>query len=154
MHAVYLSPHPLDRTSKITIDSLSRHPLILMDEESTVRQVVDEAFRKSGRSKVAAIEATYMSTAVGMARAGLGVALLPSTAMEAEPSGNLRSRAIDGKSFVRPIFVIRKKGRTLPPASQEFLSSLANSQTATASSKPPSLRYLRHAQVPKGLRFG
>ena len=124
MHAVYLSPHALDRNSRITIDGLSRHPLILMDEESTVRQVVDEAFRRSGRSKVAAIEATYLSTAVGMARAGLGVALLPSTAMEAKPSGNLRSRPVEGKSFARPIFVVRKKGRSLPPASEAFLSSL------------------------------
>jgi DNA-binding transcriptional LysR family regulator len=124
MHAVYVSPHALDRSAKVTISNLSRHPLILMDEESTVRQVVDQAFRDAGERKVTAIEATYMSTAVGMARAGLGVALLPSTAIEAQPSGQLRSRPIEGKSFVRPIFIIRKKGRTLPPASEDFLSSL------------------------------
>jgi DNA-binding transcriptional LysR family regulator len=127
MHAIYLSPHALDRAARVTIGSLSRHPLILMDEESTVRQVVDQAFREAGQTKLTAIEATYMSTAVGMARAGLGVALLPSTAIEAQPSGNLRSRPIEGKSFLRPIFAVSKKGRTLPPASEAFLSSLRGS---------------------------
>jgi DNA-binding transcriptional LysR family regulator len=124
MHALYLSPHALDRSAKIGIHGLCAHPLILMDEESTVRQVVDEAFREAGLPKVATIEATYMSTAVGMVRAGLGVALLPSTAIESQASGKLRSRPIEGKSFARPIFIVCKKGRTLPPASEEFLSSL------------------------------
>jgi DNA-binding transcriptional LysR family regulator len=71
-----------------------------------------------------AIEATYMSTAVGMARARLGVALLPSMAIEAHGLGRLRSRPIEGKYFRRSIFVVRKKGRSLPPASESFLSTL------------------------------
>jgi DNA-binding transcriptional LysR family regulator len=128
MHAIYLAPHPLDRERKITAQSLARHPLIMMDEESTVRQVVDRAFTDAGRSIKPIIEATYMSTAVGMVRAKLGVALLPSTAIEAKASGRLRSRPIEGKNFVRPIFVVRKKGQSLPPASESFLAMLATMQ--------------------------
>ncbi|MBI3708670.1 MAG: LysR family transcriptional regulator [Proteobacteria bacterium] len=128
MHAVYLSPHPLDRDARITLDALSRHPLILMDEESTVRQIVEQAFREAGRSKTAAIEATYMSTALGMVRAKLGVALLPSTAIEARASGKIRSRPIAGSNFIRPILVVRKTGRSLPPASSSFVSAFKTLQ--------------------------
>ncbi len=125
MHAVYLKPHPLDRERTITAAKLVAHPLILMDQESTVRQVVERAFRAEGLTVKPAIEATYMTTAVGMVRARLGVALLPSAASESKPSGKLRSRAIAGRHFVRPIVVVRKKGRTLPPASADFLAALA-----------------------------
>jgi len=125
LHAIYLSPHPLDKEKTIAAESLMRHPLILMDEESTVRQVVDRAFAERGLAIKPAIEATYMATAVGMVRAKLGVALLPSTAIEARPVGRLRSRPIEGRSFWRSIFIVRRAGRTLPPASESFLAMLA-----------------------------
>ena len=125
MRALYLGPHPLDKEKKVTADVLARFPLIMMDEDSTVRQVVERAFLAAGRSVTPAIEATYMSTAVGMARAKLGIALLPSTAIEAGASGRLRSRPIEGKHFGRSIFIVRKAGRSLPPASEGFLTTLA-----------------------------
>ncbi len=124
MHAIYLAPHALEKEKKITAEALARQPLILMDEDSTVRQVVDRAFEKSGQSVKPALEATYMSTAIGMVRAKLGVALLPSTAIEARASGRMRSRPIEGRDFRRSIFIIRKVGRSLPPASESFLSAL------------------------------
>ena len=95
------------------------------DGNSTVRQVVDRAFHKRGLTVKPAIEATYMSTAVGMVKARLGAALLPSTAIEASPVGRLRSRPIEGKNFWRSIFIVREVGRTLPPASEAFLATLA-----------------------------
>jgi DNA-binding transcriptional LysR family regulator len=124
IHAIYLAPHPLERERKITAENLINYPLIMMDEDSTVRQVVDRALLNLRLTIKPAIEATYMSTAVGMARAKLGVALLPSTAIEAHGLGRLRSRPIEGKYFRRSIFVVRKMGRSLPPASESFLSTL------------------------------
>lgn len=124
IHAIYLAPHPLERERKITAENLTNYPLIMMDEDSTVRQVVDRALLNLRLTIKPAIEATYMSTAVGMARARLGVALLPSTAIEAHGLGRLKSRPIEGKYFRRSIFVVRKKGRSLPPASESFLSTL------------------------------
>jgi DNA-binding transcriptional LysR family regulator len=124
MHAVYLAPHPLHKEKKITPEKLSRFPLILMDEESTVRQLVDRAFRLAGVSAKPIIEATYMATAVGMVQARLGVAILPSAAIEARPAGRLKSKPIEGKHFTRPIFIVQKAGRSLPPASESFLTTL------------------------------
>ena len=111
----------------MTAENLARHPLIMMDEDSTVRQIVDRAFIKNGRTVKPIIEATYMSTAVGMVRARFGVALLPSTAVEAHASGRLRSRPIEGRDFERSVFIIRKAGRSLPPASESFSATLVTS---------------------------
>jgi DNA-binding transcriptional LysR family regulator len=64
------------------VAALARRPLILMHSAESVRAVVDAAFLADGRLPIIATEATYMSTAVGMVRAGLGVAILPGSAME------------------------------------------------------------------------
>ncbi len=123
MHAVFPAEHPIGAARQIDLDVLAEHPLVLMDAATSVRAVVDAAFVAAGRLAMPACEVTYMSTAVGMVRAGLGVAILPaSMEIRAEPA--LRSRPIDDPSFVRPIFVIKKAGRSLPPASEEFASLL------------------------------
>jgi DNA-binding transcriptional LysR family regulator len=124
MHAVFPRGHSLERQKRITPKLLATHPLILMDEESTVRQVVDTGFGAAGQKAIPAFEATYMATAVGMAQAGLGIAILPSSAIEARPTDALASRPIEGGDFARKIWVVRRAGRSLPPAAEVFLEHL------------------------------
>jgi DNA-binding transcriptional LysR family regulator len=124
MHAVYPDGHPIGGLKRIDVTALARHPLILMDPATSVRAVVDAAFRAQGLSPQVAAEAIYMSTAVGMARAGMGVAILPGSAMEVRAERTLRSRRLDGPGFVRSIAVIKRAGRTLPPASESFARAL------------------------------
>lgn len=119
-----LAKHELARQASVDAAHVARHPLILMDEESTVRQVVEAGFEASGIAVAPAFEATYMATAVGMVRAGLGVAILPSSAIEAQASAGIGSRPIAGDGFSRPIWLIRKASRTLPPAAEAFLDEL------------------------------
>lgn len=124
MHAVFPRGHALDREGEMPLAELAAHPLILMDSATSVRQVVDQAFAAAGLRIEVAAEATYMSTAAAMARAGLGVAILPGSAMEVQAVAELRSRRIDSPDFTRRITVIRRAGRTLPPASALFLQEL------------------------------
>lgn len=124
MHAVFPRGHALDREGEMSLAELAAHPLILMDSATSVRQVVDQAFAAAGLRIEVAAEATYMSTAAAMARAGLGVAILPGSAMEVQAVAELRSRRIDSPAFTRRITVIRRAGRTLPPASALFLQEL------------------------------
>ncbi len=72
--------------SQVTIEILSTVPLVLMDEATSVRTLVDAAFLVAGRRPVAACEATYMMTAIGMVRAGLGLTILPGSARRSRPS--------------------------------------------------------------------
>lgn len=124
MHAVYPEGHELARHSAIGIADLARHPLVLMDQATSVRQVVDAAFAAASIVPLVGAEVTYMASAVGMVRAGLGVAILPGSAMEVRAERSLRSQRIEGEGFARPIAVVKRRGRTLPPASERFLAEL------------------------------
>lgn len=125
MHAVYPEDHPLAGLATIGIADLARYPLVLMDAATSVRQVVDRAFVGAGAQPRIGAEVTYMASAVGMVRAGLGVAILPGSAMEVRAERSLRSQRIEGDGFVRPIAVVKRRRRTLPPASERFLVELA-----------------------------
>lgn len=124
MHAVYPEGHALARRAAIGIADLAGHPLVLMDQATSVRQVVDAAFAAAGIVPLVGAEVTYMASAVGMVRAGLGVAILPGSAMEVRAERSLRSQRIEGDGFARPIAVVKRRGRTLPPASERFLAEL------------------------------
>lgn len=124
MHAVYPEAHPLARRRRIGIADLAPYPLILMDAATSVRQVVDAAFAAAGTAPLVGAEVTYMSSAVGMVRAGLGIAILPGSAMEVRAERSLSSQRIEGEDFARPIAVVKRRGRTLPPASERFLGEL------------------------------
>ena len=61
-----------------------------------------------------------MSTAVAMVRAGLGVALLPSSASELRAASDLHSHSISHRGMSRQIGIVLKRGRSLSPAAEEF----------------------------------
>jgi DNA-binding transcriptional LysR family regulator len=124
MHVVFPAEHPVGTVPEVTLDVLASHPLILMDPDTSVRAIVDGAFIAAGRLPIPACEATYMMTAVGMVRAGLGLAILPASAREVRAEPSLRSRPIDEPGFERPVLVIKKAGRTLPPMAESFLAQL------------------------------
>jgi DNA-binding transcriptional LysR family regulator len=124
MHVVFPDGHPLGDSERIDVKALSQHPLILMHPATSVRAVVDAAFLAAGRLPIVAAEATYMSTAVGMVRAGLGAAILPGSALEVRAERTLRSRPLDDPRFTREVSLLKKAERTLPPASESFAHSL------------------------------
>ncbi|HEV7260357.1 MAG TPA: LysR substrate-binding domain-containing protein [Bosea sp. (in: a-proteobacteria)] len=124
MHAVFPAGHALDDGTSPSLAAVLRHPLVLMSRTTSVRAVVDAAIAAEGLSAEVAAEATYMSTAVGMVRAGMGIAILPETAMEIGALPMLHSVLIDDPRLARSISVIKRRGRTLPPASSAFLDHL------------------------------
>jgi DNA-binding transcriptional LysR family regulator len=65
-----------------------------------------------------------MMSAVAMARAGLGVTILPASAREVRAEPELVVRPIDDPAFKRPIALIKKRGRTLPAVTETFVAAL------------------------------
>ena len=95
-----------------------------MDRQSSVTTLIDRAFESIGHYPVPAYEVTYMSTAVGMVKAGLGVTSLPSSALEVSELSVVRSRVLSHPALMRKIVVAQKSGRSLSPAAQAFVKSL------------------------------
>ena len=118
MVAVLPAGHALARRRHVPLAALAEVPLVLTDPESSVRALVDRAFASRGLRALPAYEATYMSTAVGMVRAGLGVAVLPSSAVDLRAAPVLKTRRLgparaapgpaDAPS--RPLAVARGRG--------------------------------------------
>jgi LysR family carnitine catabolism transcriptional activator len=120
MVAVTLADHPLGRTKRVTIEALLEWPLILMSRDSSVRRLVDHAFAERGHLANPVQEPVYMSTAVAMVRAGLGVAVLPSSASELRAADDLVSHHIANRGMRRQVGIVLRRGRSLSPAAEEF----------------------------------
>jgi DNA-binding transcriptional LysR family regulator len=115
--------HPLAARRYVTLREIAARPLILTGKDSSVRALVDSALRRARLVAHVAQEATYMTTALGMAEAGLGVAVLPETAMPSAPA-SVRRVAIRRPVLTRQICILTRPGRSLSPAAQKLLEVL------------------------------
>ena len=125
LHVVYPKGHPIARLKTVKPVAVAEFPLILMQRETSVRAIVEAGFHAAGVMPKATCEAIYMMTAVGMVRAGLGLTILPGSAREIKAEPGLLSKPIDDPLFTRPVSVIKRSGRTLPPLSEAFLEHLS-----------------------------
>lgn len=124
MLAVFPRAHPLAEAESVTPELLMRHPLIMMDPDTSVRAVVEAGFHAAGFVPQSAGEATYMMTAIGMVQAGLGITILPASAQEIRADPGLCARPVEGPGFVRQISLVKKSGRTLSPLAAAFTQHL------------------------------
>ena len=122
--AVLPGGHPLARRTALTLNDLRDVPLILMDSQSSVRALVEQAYLETGKVLTPAYEVTYMTTALGLVQSGEGVSLLPSTALEVRLLAGLAVRPFRGRRLERRIVVVRKSARTLAPAAEGFIAVL------------------------------
>ncbi|EJW13598.1 LysR family transcriptional regulator clustered with dicarboxylate transport [Rhodovulum sp. PH10] len=118
---VFPGSHPIGRKRRITVEDLVDLPLVLTNPGTSLRELIERALLKIGHTPTLACEVTYMMSAVAMVRAGLGLTILPTSAREIRVERGLRVRPIDDPDFLRPVVIIKKKGRTLPPATAGFL---------------------------------
>lgn len=126
LHVVYpATDAPAANTGSCATLFASR-PLILMSRGSSVRERVDEALAALGVPPVATCEVNYMSTAVALVQAGLGITILPSTAVELRSQSDVRSQPIDAPGFAREIALLRRKGSALHPSAEAFIEMLTH----------------------------
>jgi DNA-binding transcriptional LysR family regulator len=104
---------------KVAIEDLAKEALILMSRDSTVRRTVEEAFAAAGTLATPVHEPAFMSTAIAMVRAGLGVAILPSSAAEVRAAKDLVTHRIASRLMARDIGIIFRNGE-LSPGAEEF----------------------------------
>lgn len=127
IHAIFPKSHPIAAVKELTLENLAQYPLILLGTEFNSRAVLESAFIAAGQFVKPICEPRQTSTAIGMVRGGLGVALLGSLVIAASnlySYPHLCSRPIDNPSLSLPINLIRKTGRSLSPASQAFIDLL------------------------------
>ena len=124
MVAVLPRRHPLARAKHLALTDLLDTPLVLMDRDSSVRRIVDQACAAQGRIATPAYEPAFMATAVAMVRAGLGATLLPSSALEIATAADLVVHPLDEPGLTRQLGLLKRRERSHSPAALAFIETL------------------------------
>jgi DNA-binding transcriptional LysR family regulator len=119
-HLVLVAPaaHPVF-AEPMTWQRLDDHPVIILAYGSAEQAL---KMHRPGRSPD--IEVSYMGTAVSMVRSGMGVTILPSSALTGVNMEGLRWVAMPGHSCRRTIGVLFRKRATLSPMASLFVDLL------------------------------
>jgi LysR family transcriptional regulator, carnitine catabolism transcriptional activator len=123
---VFAPGHPLQRKRRVRAADLLGFPLILMDREYSVRMLIDAVFERLGKVVAPAFEASYVPTALGLVKAGLGIAVIAFSAAAAASTeaAGLCALAIDDPTLVRQVSIIEASGGSLSPAAEQFLAAI------------------------------
>src|SRR6516225_93285 len=116
--------HALAKQKKVTLKTLCEFPLILTEKSGSLRNTFESAAEKAQLSLHLAFEVNQISTALGLASAGLGIAVLNESALSQNHSQDIVRIEIGGPAIVRPINVVRRKDRPLSPAAEALLQEL------------------------------
>jgi len=119
--------HLLVRQNSVSLKELLKYPLILTGKDSSVREILDNSLKKEKLSIAPAFETNYMSTALAMVTAGLGIAILPESAGGTGSSAGITCIQIGKPVLSRRIEVIQKMDRCLSPAANGMMKILTRS---------------------------
>lgn len=135
--------HPLNTsTSAMLVRDLACYPLVLTRKNSSVRVLFERSMEREGCELNVVMETNYMSTALSMARAGVGVAILPSSAVESGNTAGLSFKPIEPSQFDRRVGIISKADRTLQPIASLFIEELLRMTPLRADSSFKDIRRL------------
>ena len=124
LRVLFATSHPLAQKKSIALIDLVGFPLIMLDAESGVRSLIDRGFESIGHPVVPAYEVSFISTAIGMVKAGLGISILSAAAMKTGRLSGVKSLPIRHGGFNREVRIIQKSRRPLSPAAASFIKAL------------------------------
>ena len=106
--------------SGITLRELSKMPLLKLSSSGAFRDHVESALQENGLPVDNKYEFTHVNTLVAMAEAGLGVAILPRSALPRYTP--LKAARITRPLLSRTIAVVTIRGDSLSPAAARLVS--------------------------------
>ncbi len=121
--AFFPEGHPLGSRKPLKLRDVAAYPLILTTKGTSVRALVERALEKERLEITLACDANYMSTVIGMVRGGLGVSILPKSAIDSASCSGVQVCVIRTPGLTR-VGLIRKRNRSLSPAAQRFIDLL------------------------------
>lgn len=89
-----------------------------------MREIFEDALKREKLAPKIAYETNYMSTAIGLVKAGLGIAILPEAVFDMDKSGEISCIVIKKPPLSRRIEVIQRKDRSLSASAGRFVDIL------------------------------
>jgi DNA-binding transcriptional LysR family regulator len=121
---VYPRDHPLATAARVTWRDCARYPLIALEGQFTERLYADMRATLAEVPPKPAYGVTFMSTALAMVRAGLGVTVCLPYAEPLVKLYDLGMRQLEDPVLTRRFFVYTRAHRSLSPAAQSFIEFL------------------------------
>lgn len=150
--AFYPVGHPLDTPAPVMqVRDFVAYPLVLTRKNSSVRVLFERSMDRERCDVNVVMETNYMSTALSMVRAGVGVAILPSSAVEAGNMVGLAFKPVEAPWFNRRVGIIRKAERSLQPVASRFIGAL---QKMTEGERVESFKSARRLETVPSLSSG
>ncbi|WP_437584473.1 LysR family transcriptional regulator [Paramicrobacterium sp. CJ85] len=119
---------------EITLDELSRQPLIVFPESYDLRVATDAAFRSAGLSPAPVIEGVEMHTALRFVERGLGVALAPAMVLHDRPT--LSSTRLAEPRLERTVSLAHRADVTPPRAAEAMQRAIVKTAGRLAERNP------------------
>ncbi|KFC66612.1 LysR family transcriptional regulator [Massilia sp. LC238] len=121
---VFPKGHALESQARVTWKDVARYPLISLQGQFTERLLDDMHASKHAPSVKPANEVTFMTTALAMAAAGLGVTVCMPYAAPLATLYGLVMRQLEEPVLTRRFFLYTRPGRSLSPAAESFIDFL------------------------------
>jgi DNA-binding transcriptional LysR family regulator len=110
--------HPLARKREVTWAELGHYDYMTVSKSSGNRLLIDLALANQRDRPKWFYEVRHVATLLGFVEAGLGVAAVPQLAMPRKRHATLVGVPLVEPAVNRTLGLIRRHGRTLPPAAQ------------------------------------
>ncbi len=135
--AIVSPDHAFAERDSVTLEELVAEPMLIQQEGSGVRSVVEAAIRESGlrdRDLNVAMELGLQQSVKAAALDGFGITVISRLAVEREVAdGTLVALRLEGSGLERHFFAVRHAGRTPKRVTTTFLEFAQDALGASAS---------------------
>ncbi len=116
--------HPLGKRREVRWSDISRETLIRVNQHTANRYIVDQALGEQSEKMNWVYEVQHTLTAVRLVQAGLGLTVIPRSAVEGLRSEEISYAPLTGPRITRTIGILSRRGAALSMLAQSFRSSL------------------------------
>lgn len=111
----------------VTWKSLKDAPLVALPSDNPLQQLIDKRLSEVGHLREPSYVVNFIDTQLGLAAAGCGVAIVPTTAFQASQHRRLSMQVIVAPASELDFYEVRNSGRQLPDCAEEFTALLQSS---------------------------
>lgn len=122
--AVMSGDAPLAKRKSLTFADIMDVPILAMPRRSATRDLLERHFEKNGRVLEPKYEMLHHQTLISMADAGLGIAVLPETAVPPARDGSYAVIPLDEPGMVRRMGILIARGHNPSPAARAVADML------------------------------
>ncbi len=131
--------NPLAKVQRFELGQLQGQRLVCFDRDLTIRREIDRVLHARHIEAEVAIEFDNIETVKRAIEIDLGVGLLPEpTVLREVKAGTLVAIPLTTNDLIRPIGIIRRRGRELSPAALRFIELLQQDDPVAGEDASPS----------------